>query len=449
MIRKIYLRMMLLLALPVVSQGKTTTLSVPTIFPHYGSGAAVIFPGANHSRIIGKASFVYINGVLTPMDSASYSYSFGRGGQLSTDDMDDAFVNFDESITYLYDAGVGNYAAKQKRFQSFNASGKAQKYTFQGWNGIAGTWEDSLRYIYAYNNDQTRLEESRLETHLDNMWVLRANYINSYDANLNLIKTSILNYEWNFTYDASNRVVQRIEKQRFFQSGAFTSWAFKSRYSFNYASNGQLASYVREIYENNAWVNQEKVEFTYGLGNVSSMSISKWQSGSWANDSKHVFSYDGNNNKLSDETQTWDAASSGYVKASRLLWSYNSFSQPLSYKSETWNEVSGSWTVTDEDFLNRYHYQNYVPTGVDEASALSALVLFPQPAINNLQFNTGDLKSSTAALEVMDMSGRVLLRSVTEAGSGSIDVSAYPAGTYLLRFTSGEESVVRKFLVTH
>ena len=100
--KNIYSCLLALLVLPSVALAKSTGISVPNIFPHYGSGSAGNVVGSNQSRIIAQTYLVFDGSAFVPVDSITYSYSFGRGGQLSTDDFNDNFVSFDESYTYLF-----------------------------------------------------------------------------------------------------------------------------------------------------------------------------------------------------------------------------------------------------------------------------------------------------------------------------------------------------------
>ena len=92
--KKIYSCLLAFFALSSGANAKTTGISIPNIFPHYGSGGLSAPGGNTQSRIIGQTYLEYKGSTFVPFDSITYSYSYGRGGQLSDDDLNDNFVSF-------------------------------------------------------------------------------------------------------------------------------------------------------------------------------------------------------------------------------------------------------------------------------------------------------------------------------------------------------------------
>lgn len=85
--------------------------------------------------------------------------------------------------------------------------------------------------------------------------------------------------------------------------------------------------------------------------------------------------------------------------------------------------------------------------------AAENVMIFPNPAQNELHFRYGFLRNTdNAVAHVIDMSGRILL--TKELGKQSVgtekfdmDISALPAGNYLLQISTGYINAVGKFTV--
>jgi hypothetical protein len=80
--------------------------------------------------------------------------------------------------------------------------------------------------------------------------------------------------------------------------------------------------------------------------------------------------------------------------------------------------------------------------GLNEKSALSQVMAYPNPASGNIKLKGIE---GTVNLEVYNMSGQLLLKKVITSPTANIDVSTLPAGNYLLRMSN--ESDVRTLKV--
>ncbi|MBQ2508697.1 MAG: fibronectin type III domain-containing protein [Bacteroidales bacterium] len=79
----------------------------------------------------------------------------------------------------------------------------------------------------------------------------------------------------------------------------------------------------------------------------------------------------------------------------------------------------------------------YITVGIDEASALDAITVYPNPTAGQLTFSTDEVSK----VEVMDLYGRKV--AVFE-NKNVIDLSNLPAGAYTLRVTLPEGTIVRR-----
>jgi len=437
--KKIYSLLLACIATSPVLNAKTTGISVPNIFPHMGSESNS--PMAFNSRITAYIYLKHNGSSFVPVDSTTYSYAFGRGGQLTKEEMDDNFVNFDDSYTYTYTPG--GYKNDTHRWQVFNSAGKVQRYTIETWDTIGQSWRNWGRYVYSYNNDLTLIMKTDFEIY-PGFWQHHYQYNNSYNNANNLVRVSAPTLRMSFLYDINGNVLSRVDTIYDFSPGS--GWVGSEKYDFTYGGT-RLLSYTVQVPVNSFWTNRDKFEHTYNGNNLDYTVVYSWNNNAWETKGKHVFTYDGNGNKIQDEWQTWDAATSSFKSTSRKVWTYNNFGQPLTYYSETYNAAAGSWSSVTDDFLYRYYYQAFVAAPVNDLPDVVNARLYPLPAQNVLNVDFGD-NSIKGILSVFDVQGRtVKTQNVSGSGHESIDVSNLPAGAYYLRLAGGKAPYSASFIV--
>jgi hypothetical protein len=432
-----------------VAGAKTTSINQPNIFPHFSTQIVAPSSGAGSSRIIAQTYLEYKNIAFQPIDSMTYSYSFGRGGELTRDEFEDNYVNFDESITYVYDEVSGTYQNSVRRFQVFDASNRPKLYTCQTWRANMATWRDSARFQYNYIGSASLLDNTVFEIWYGGMWAPHVVYDNVFDASNNVVAMNSTVYKMAFAYDQNNRLTQRTDKV-WSQS---TGWQDYQRFSFTYDASGNVLSYIIEDYLG-GWQNAFEIEFTYAGADIASIAELKWDAGSWVNSGKSDYTYDAAHNKLSEIVQEWDLGTGAFVNLRRSQWTYNGYNQPLTYVTDTWNVPNGNWEFTPDDFRHHYYYQDYSITSVNPVPAPEARMnLYPIPAANELNIDVKLPKAQGYTIAIFDMQGK-LIKSQTETSKGayirtSVDVSGIPAGNYLVKLigTGWEQS--EKFIVLH
>jgi len=381
--KKIYLLLFgLSFAGPMV-HGKTTTTGIPNMFPHMGSSGSGNSVAASNSRIVGYTFLKHDGSAFVPVDSTTYSYSFGRGGQLSREEMDDNFVSFDDSYTYLYLPSSNSYRNQFHRFQTFNGAGKVSKYNCQSWQMSSQSWRDSSRFVYTYNNDLTRLIKTSFDIYYysTNIWSPHVYYNNVYDNAGNMLAMRSNVFTMTFTYDGSNNMLSRIDSQ---VNMAPFQWYAKQKLLFSYDASNRLTSFIEQHFVSGGWEHYAKFEHVYTGNNITETTEYRWLNNSWEVNSKHLLSYDQHNNIVSDVLQHWDAGNSVYNNVSRRMWTYNLAHQPVTYYSETFELSTNLWRSAADDFLFRYYYQSYIPASISKLPSEDDLKLFPIPASDKL-----------------------------------------------------------------
>lgn len=92
-----------------------------------------------------------------------------------------------------------------------------------------------------------------------------------------------------------------------------------------------------------------------------------------------------------------------------------------------------------------------VGVGLNESAIAQSLTVFPNPSSDLVNVNLNLASSSDLNISVINMLGEAVIISATEKTSGivnkSIDVSALPAGIYLIQLQAGESTITRKITV--
>ncbi len=94
-----------------------------------------------------------------------------------------------------------------------------------------------------------------------------------------------------------------------------------------------------------------------------------------------------------------------------------------------------------EGQVNHLYRLNYASTGVDVLAEKPEIVIFPQPAVNQLQIFCGDFKPERAF--IINCVGN---KSTAYSNPNSIDVSGLPSGLYILQLENNIQTVQKKFI---
>ena len=88
-----------------------------------------------------------------------------------------------------------------------------------------------------------------------------------------------------------------------------------------------------------------------------------------------------------------------------------------------------------------------IPTPVKKEEFL----IYPNPTNGLVNLVDESEKSGKTKVKMFDLTGRELEEMVLESNPGenktTLDVSGYPAGTYIIRFISSEQNITMKLLI--
>lgn len=91
--------------------------------------------------------------------------------------------------------------------------------------------------------------------------------------------------------------------------------------------------------------------------------------------------------------------------------------------------------------------QNKVVREYEYLRSLEDLVIYPNPAVTQLNIEINDLSNYPEKVELFDVLGRKMLEARPQSNKFSLDVSAFAQGTYYLRILSGIKRTSYKILV--
>jgi Secretion system C-terminal sorting domain len=95
----------------------------------------------------------------------------------------------------------------------------------------------------------------------------------------------------------------------------------------------------------------------------------------------------------------------------------------------------GAWTVTKRQLT----IGNPVGVGVNEVDANEMVfTAYPNPVVGAMTIDFTEPVATATRLQVLDLSGRVVLTDAVRGQSGQLDTSALPGGIYSLRVIAGE-----------
>ena len=91
-------------------------------------------------------------------------------------------------------------------------------------------------------------------------------------------------------------------------------------------------------------------------------------------------------------------------------------------------------------------YEPPIVIGLQEQNKNTDLVLYPNPAQNNLTIKTNSTKLENAFMEIMNMMGQSVLKTTFNINE-AIDISTLPNGIYFVLLAGSEQTVSPKKLI--
>jgi Secretion system C-terminal sorting domain len=295
-------------------------------------------------------------------------------------------------------------------------------------------------------------------------------------------------YRQVFEYDGNGNIVMQTN------SIYNTGWILSNRILKAYNSSQQLVETIYQMYDNNVWENNIKVEYTYDSNGLLVMEVMTvwngtgwdftWQQlytnnnaghvtsieyiyvdAMWQESASHTFTYtDGlltQNLKVDDVGEPLNKMEYTYDTDGRVTYSRNS----------EWNASANDWVYSDRyytydengNLINEVTgYQVYTGKAIEYFAGsnivhvYSLFVNIEQPTLPSLisivpnpanDFFTIDIVSKQSTLVITNHAGQVAETVQLQKGKHQIDVSAYSAGVYYVALHDNQFSQCAKLIV--
>jgi hypothetical protein len=180
----------------------------------------------------------------------------------------------------------------------------------QNYDSTAGWVNSSLMMFYYDSFNRDTLEVNQAWDTESSSWLNYGKWPTTYDANNNPVNTFAYYWadpEWVlsgrrlYTFDANNNILEVLT-----QIGGGADWVNDSRETYTYDVNNNQLTDIYVTWNGTAWQEFTKYENTYDANNnLSSFTFSIF--GNYSN--KDIYTYDSNNNQLSDSSYNWIGSS--------------------------------------------------------------------------------------------------------------------------------------------
>jgi hypothetical protein len=177
-------------------------------------------------------------------------------------------------------------------------------------------WADSLRRTNTYDGSNNMLSDL-YERWSDGQWMYVEQYTYTYDENRN--RLSELQETWD------------------------DQWAASNRQTWTYDAHGNVLTWLNEDWSNGQLVDASYLRHTYTYdanGNMFTELEQYWSGGRWVDKSRRTHIYDGNNNLLLEIDEYWDGQ---WLKSSGVLHTYDARNNRTKTTPIYWHSTDQLW----------------------------------------------------------------------------------------------------------
>jgi len=409
-----------------------------------------------------------------------------------------------------YYLGDNQYLPISNEIIRYDASGNMGRTLIIELNDETYVWENSSKTDFSYdingNTSQMIREEWDEGT---SAWIPTDKVEYSYDANDNLVQ--IIQYEWNkslsqfinsvkmdFTLNESGLETQLLVSSWVTDPG---SWVEAWKYEYNYDANDLMLVETEYAWDEGTsdWVLSWKAEYTYNENDKLSIKEEfNWDSGTslWINFWKSTLSYNASGNVIQQLDSTYLEPGGPWQERWTAEYTFDEQNNPLTEIYSQWDENTSmlvltskweyiyenetllsdlmapplNWFIPDyrqqivnqplADIIKYYNvdisayeiiYQvvyYYNPPGFplgigSESSPLASI--YPNPAHEYITFDFAG-EYHQVIFELFDLTGRSLLLKQVENGE-RLNLEEYQSGIYLYRISGDEQIQTGKLMI--
>jgi hypothetical protein len=358
---------------------------------------------------------------------------------------------------------TNNYDVIQMRETLYNTDGKVTRDSnMVAFVSVGGSPNDSACYLKKVFFDNLGRIDHTDSTYSENAtastWQMGNRLIieNIYNSNSAVFpdRDTIINIEYDlntgvadtlsvviddYQYDATNKITVKIMSQLMPASMPQPGLMLISKEIYSYNNAGQISTWLSQAPSNNTWVDNLKETYEY-QHNINTLYTYSFNSGgAWIETNRSVSTLD--ENYIIDSIKTYQDNTYGHLTTI----SVNSFR----------NVTKESNFVIQNNSVLFFGNYNYYYDEYDDPTSLKAtqidnlnLKLFPVPATNMLHYSLEDAGAKDLAINIIDLSGKLLYKKSTQKVTGTIDISNLKTGLYLFEITNIESAATQRIKFT-
>jgi hypothetical protein len=348
------------------------------------------------------------------------------------------------------DSITSNWENSLQQIRVFNSENNLDTEIFQIWD--EGQWKDNSKSTYSYDsyqNNDTIVHYS----YKDNNWCLKRRQVMTYNSN-NLIVETIIQ-DWNLNtieFDNKSRNINFYENNLISES-MYQIWnndeaiyenVNKSVNTYEGIINliKQQDSYTwnKDIGEWNISPNSCSI-FTYINSLIKTFKIQVADSTGLKNQSLNTYTYV-NENPVEIIQQIWKDSGDGifnWVNSSLQTYTYDINNQVISQISSIWSP-SSTWEYYQKSIYFTSGFLGIISENLDRCK------VYPNPFNNDLNILLKTALDGDGILQIFDVNGKEISKIELRAGVKSIKLnnSYLSKGLYFIKISSGSQTTIFK-----
>jgi hypothetical protein len=404
----------------------------------------------------------------------------------------DTLGNFSEKINATYDATNNSLIVKNTKWKdgiwiydhvytnTYNSVGSPLSYLSEEWKN--NEWKKYLT-TYTYDINQ-KILSYQFELYTDNKWHIqdKNTYTYNIDNTINHItEWGFVNNEWiesvieTFSFDSVGNLKEKLSTLAFHNPG------YISRYLNTYDSVGNKLTEQYEDYFNSQWIKWRYLEFSYDVnGNLTSKLREDWFENTCQHWEKNTYSYDSFNNKLADTCNWWFPNGNGsnlitfsydinnnliteiyscwnnnkWNNVIRSTYTYDSLGNSLSgnyefFENDKWKPSQGFLSIFTKEKFNggfssshRYEiYQTSVPQEFDYINT------YPNPSKGIFYIDINEFITNPFNLKIINSLNQIVYQSEVSDNKILINLPNLSPGMYFIHLTINGKAYLKKIII--
>ncbi len=326
-----------------------------------------------------------------------------------------------ESARYMWQNGAWAQNIGEKTLETYE-NGKLVEEVEQTWRTSgegSGQWENTARSTYSFDAEGRPTGETAYGWDGES-WVAERKFV----------------YEYTTGNAPSTILMQRQEDNNWVSFARLVELGWHED-----AEQDGLADYTMQALQDGNWVNMERQEtrFTGNGGYVETTQT--FEENNWVNDFRITVQYDAHHNKTLDQYEEWvDQNGDGMPQddewliedALKYVNTYDSNDNLTEIISQSWELNGGPGAFQNRERWVFSNFQNVLSAKEEQQLALH---VYPNPAVGQLSVKME--KGAGASVRLVSLTGQTMLNtSLASAEAQELDLSAVPAGTYILQIQS-------------